>query len=220
MKRCLTIFVIAGAVSVSGCGGYAASTGGTQATSTQSAEPTSTGTATMAVDYPAYEDLTDLVDESKVVVQAVVVKSRVEKLDKLSAAEQGSTADPQSSLPSGTVDDIPATPGTLSTLRVTQVLLGDLSVGDKVDVLQTGGVSDGVKFVDPEQNILVPGQPETLMFLEKFDSSPWYLLLNSTQATYTVLPDGKLKTDNKNNKLDITKIEQVKEKIKEKKAKK
>ena len=220
MKHHLMIAAAAGAITLSGCGGYAASAGATQAADTQSAEPTSTGTATMSVLYPDYKDLTALVDKSEVVIQAVVLGSRPEEVGQTPEEEVSPSTSSTADLSSGAAEEIPATPRTVSTVKVTQVLLGDLSVGDELDVLQTGGVSDGVKFVDPEQNILVPGQPETLMFLEEVEPSPWYVLLNPTETTYTVLPNGKLKADNKNNKLGVTEVEQVKEKIKEKKAKK
>ncbi|HYN93484.1 MAG TPA: hypothetical protein VES42_06515 [Pilimelia sp.] len=71
---------------------------------------------------------------------------------------------------------------TVSEVKITRVLKGSASEGDRIKVKQLGGEVDGVEFIEDETVYLAAEKPY-LLFLETYPDAP-ASLLNPKQAQY------------------------------------
>ena len=128
-------------------------------------------------DYPYYSDVQSITDAADVIIVGEVIES-------------GNVQDLMVVQPPGKEDKEPIT-YTLSTVRVTEVISGNVQVGDIIAVKQIG---DHQNFPEATLNeidgYLKDGQ-EALMFLAKYENSP-YSAVNQTQGLVEVMDNGEL----------------------------
>ncbi|MDM7829964.1 hypothetical protein [Cellulomonas edaphi] len=134
-------------------------------------------------DYPAYSTPQEIVDAADAVVRGTVTGSRV-KEDRPEVSTDGDPSlNPQAGL-----DEVPDVPGvvvTISTVRVEEVVKGDVAVGDLIEVAQLGGLYDGVQYVEAATTTLEEGSDYVLLLAAHGAEVP-FDLLHPVQAMYTV----------------------------------
>lgn len=91
--------------------------------------------------------------------------------------------------------DKEATPYTLSTVRVINVIKGDMNIGDVITIKQLGDYMNKPEATLHEMDGYLMKETEQLMFLCKYDSSP-YSPVNPAQGMVEV-KDGMLHSNNK-----------------------
>ncbi|KNE84100.1 MULTISPECIES: hypothetical protein [Streptomyces] len=137
-------------------------------------------------DYPAYDSLDGVIEAADVIVTGEVVDSRVEEL--LPDEPQGDDplANPQAGVAEEDRAEIEPVVTTVSTLRVSGVLAGDVRAGDTIEVSQLGGELGGTTYREESTTPLAgDGTEYVLMLADHGDDAP-YDLLNPEQALYTV----------------------------------
>lgn len=136
-------------------------------------------------DYPTYRSGTQLLATADAVVRGTVVASRVEEQLPETSADDDPQANPQAGVDPAEVAAVPAVVVTVSTLRVDEVVKGDVAVGDTIEVAQLGGELDGVQYVEDETTTMQTDGTEYLVLLADHGDAP-YDLLNPQQALYVV----------------------------------
>lgn len=103
----------------------------------------------MQADYPSYDTPESLLAEATIIVEGTVIGTEttvlLPRFEGDTAEEnpyQGVPADEQQKA----IEKDGGVPGTVVSLRVDAVHLGEVSVGDEVTFIQTGGVIDGVRY--------------------------------------------------------------------------
>lgn len=128
-------------------------------------------------DYPYYSDVQSITNAADVIIVGEVINS-------------GDVQDIMVDQTPGKEDKEPIQ-YTLSTVRVTEVISGNIQIGDIITIKQIG---DYEKLPEASLNeidgYLKNGQSE-LMFLAEYESSP-YSAVNQTQGMVEVLDDGTL----------------------------
>ncbi|MDR0431846.1 MAG: hypothetical protein LBH48_00790 [Bifidobacteriaceae bacterium] len=180
------------ALALGGCGGN----GGSSPAVTDIEE------ATPSVDYQDFATLEEATQAADVIVQAEYVSSEVEpafgapatgaSLPSVEgtapspmASPGGSSTPPMPSagetgsspVPSGGWASPSPMPVTVSTVRVTAVLKGNVEVGDSIRVRQTGGIVDGTEYIDAE-TVLLEDLPDRqlVLFLTSNGEDPMELI--------------------------------------------
>jgi hypothetical protein len=144
---------------------------------------------TSYADYPSYSTPQEIVDAADVVVRGEVTGSRVKEEQPIVSTEGDPTLNPQAGL-----DEAPDVPGivvTISTVRVEEVIKGDVAVGDLIEVAQLGGLHEGVQYVEAQTTELEEGSEDYVLLLAAHGAGVPYDLLHPVQAMYTV-DDGEL----------------------------
>lgn len=128
-------------------------------------------------DYPYYSDVQSITDAADVIIVGEVIES-------------GNVQDLMVDQTPGRENKEPIT-YTLSTVRVTEVISGNVQVGDIITVKQIG---DHQNFPEATLNeidgYLKDGQ-EALMFLAEYENSP-YSAVNQAQGLVEVMDNGEL----------------------------
>ena len=139
---------------------------------------------TSYADYPSYTTPQEIVDAADVVVRGEVTGSRVKEDQPVVSTEGDPTLNPQAGL-----DEAPEVPGvvvTISTVRVEEVIKGDVAVGDLIEVAQLGGLYEGVRYVEAQTTELEEGSEDYVLLLAAHGPGVPYDLLHPVQAMYTV----------------------------------
>ncbi|MEV7870058.1 hypothetical protein AB0P17_29110 [Streptomyces sp. NPDC088124] len=150
-------------------------------------------------DYPAYDSLDAVIEESDLVVKGTVVNSRVERMLPETSADGDPATNPQAGLSPEELAEARAEAEadpvvvTVSTVKVSQVLAGDVSVGDTVEVSQLGGTYKGVTYKERSTTALAGRGTEYVLMLADNGARNPYDLLNPEQALYTVGSGGAVK---------------------------
>jgi len=141
----------------------------------------------MEADYPAYDTPASLAREAVIVVEATVLgKTATVLLPRF----DGDTAEENPYLGASeeerqrAVDEDGGVPGEAVTLRADVVYRGDLSEGDEVVFIQTGGVLDGVRYEIEEESDLEEGDTYLLFGMESFDGA--FSVLGGSAGAFTV----------------------------------
>ncbi|MCQ6553905.1 hypothetical protein NPS70_11960 [Streptomyces sp. C10-9-1] len=170
------------ALAASGC-----SAGDPAETETGSGKP---GVVAYEADYPAFDSLDAVVKEADTIVKGTVVGSKVEELMPEVSTGGDPLTNPQAGLSEEEAREVEPVVITVSTVKVSEVLAGDVKAGDTVEVSQLGGTLDGTTYREEHTTTLAEdGTQYLLMLADHGDSSP-YDLLNPEQALYTVGTDG------------------------------
>jgi len=135
-------------------------------------------------DYPSYETPQDIVDAADVVVRGAVTGSRVKEDHPIVSTTGDPSVNPQAGLDE--VTDVPGIVVTISTVRVEEVLKGDVAVGDVIEVAQLGGLYEGVRYVETSTVALEKGSDDYVLLLADHGPGVPYDLLHPVQAMYTV----------------------------------
>lgn len=136
-----------------------------------------TSTPMLQGDYPYYPDVQSITDSADVIIVGEVVTS-------------GDVQDLMVDRTPGKEDKEPIK-YTLSTVEVTEVISGDVQVGDILTVKQIGDYKNLPEATLKETDgYLKAGQTE-LMFLASYENSP-YSAVNPAQGTIEVLDGGEL----------------------------
>lgn len=142
-----------------------------------------------AADYPSYDSVDAIVKGSDIIVRGTVVSSEVRKLHPEVSMDTDPVANPQAGVPPEEAVESDPVVVTISTVKVSQTLSGDVRAGDTIKVSQLGGELDGVMYEEEHTTRLSEGDAQyVLMLADHGDGNP-YDLLNPEQALYTVGPD-------------------------------
>ena len=147
--------------------------------------------------YPAYGSSTELIKKADLVIRGTAVSSRPDEMFPDIPADQDPLTNPQAGLTDEEIKAFRAENGvvtTVATVRVDEVLKGDVAVGDLVEVSQLGGVKDGVKYRDETTTLLeADAKSGYVLFLSTYGAGKPSSLLNPQQAVYTVSAGGTLR---------------------------
>ncbi|MFD7505635.1 hypothetical protein [Streptomyces sp. NPDC059850] len=150
-------------------------------------------------DYPEYSSLDAVIKNSDVVVKGTVVSSRVEKMlpdaptgdDPATNPQAGlSPAEAKAAKEAAEADPVIVT---VSKVKVSQSLAGDVAVGDTIEVSQLGGAYKGVTYQEQGTTHLAKGGPQYVLMLADHGGKSPYDLVNPEQALYTVASGGTVK---------------------------
>ena len=173
------------AAAVAGCG------------SVPTADPSSPATATMHADYPVYESEREVSEAADTVVRGIV-KSSVSDFVPLVPDMEGDDplSNPQAGLSKREKAALLAKGhgyvATTHTVEITEVIRGDVAVGDTVTVSQLGGLQDGTQYVvDGVEQMSVGGD---YVLVTTDGPGDTLSLINLDQGIYTVGPDDALTT--------------------------
>ncbi|WP_406409882.1 hypothetical protein OG923_14440 [Streptomyces halstedii] len=141
---------------------------------------------TYEADYPSYESIDDLIENADIVVKGTVVTTRVEELMPEVSQEQDPEINPQAGLEPDEGAQMQPVVETISTVRVSEVLSGDISPGGIIEVAQLRGTVGEITYKESKTETLVSGDSEYLFMLAAHGEGAPYDLLNPAQALYTV----------------------------------
>lgn len=155
--------------------------------------------------YPAFSTSPELIQKADLVIRGVALNSRVEQLFMDVSEGTDPQENPQAGLtPEQAEEARKSSPMvvTVSTVRVDEVIKGDVAVGATVEVSQLGGTFEGVRYEEAETSIL-SSDTSYVLFLAAHGSSKPYDLLNPKLALYEVSAGGALTPVNDTNPIDI-----------------
>jgi hypothetical protein len=132
-------------------------------------------------DYPYYPDVESITSAADVIVVGEVVTAR--NVKKLMVDKTSNKTNKE------------ATPYTLSTVKVTNVIKGDVSIGDVITIKQLGDYKNKPEATLHEMDGYLMKETEQLMFLCEYDGSP-YSPVNPAQGMVEV-KDGMLHSNNR-----------------------
>jgi hypothetical protein len=141
-----------------------------------------------AGDYHVYGSPEELVAASDLIVQGIVVDSRVQ----LAAPPDVEPTDTANGTAAPTATGGPRVVVTVVTLTVIDVFKGPVAVGDEIEVAQPGGRYRGVDFTDTASTLMRVGQPAGYVLLLRRGAHDVYYLPNPQQAMFTVTGEGDL----------------------------
>ncbi|NLJ30433.1 MAG: hypothetical protein GX424_02325 [Clostridiales bacterium] len=133
-------------------------------------------------DYPYYPDVASITDAADVVIIGKVVTANDVK--ELMIDKTPNKADKET------------TPYTLSTVKVTRVVKGNVQVGDMITIKQLGDYQSKPEAALYAMDGYLKKDSVGLMFLCKYDDSP-YSAVNPAQGIVQVINDNELYSSNK-----------------------
>ncbi|MCX4823980.1 hypothetical protein OG883_29715 [Streptomyces sp. NBC_01142] len=163
--------------------------GASKATSEPKGEP---DVVAYEADYPSFDSIDEVIKKSDVIVRGTVMGSRVEEMRPEASTGGDPASDPQAGLSPEEAAEAEPVVVTVSTVKVSAVLSGDVAVGDTVEVSQLGGTLGGVTYRDKTTTFLAKGSTEYVLLLADHGSKAPYDLLNPEQALYTVKPGARV----------------------------
>jgi len=145
----------------------------------------------MMVDYPYYE-LDEMVDQASLIVEATVVSSEYVVETPTYVPGDNPEEDPLYGLSEAekaeALANVDAFVSTAVRLRLDTVHRGDLSPGQEITIMQTGGVLDGVAYVAHGEPILEPGDGYLFFATSRPDGA--FHTLAGPAGIYAVSDDG------------------------------
>ncbi|TVL93920.1 hypothetical protein [Streptomyces sp. SAJ15] len=150
-----------------------------------------TDTVTYEADYPAYRSLGEAVDEADAIVTGKVVRSRVEKSWPKVSTSGDPMTNPQAGLSEEEARQVEPVIVTVSTVRVSKVVSGNVGVGDTIEVSQLGGAIKETTYREVNTTTLAKDGTEYALLLSAHRDAP-YGLINPEQGLYTVGPKGRI----------------------------
>ena len=133
-------------------------------------------------DYPHYPKVSDIVDAADVIIAGDVISAR--EVKHLMVDKTPNKADKET------------TPYTISTIKVTEVIKGNIKVGDLIEIKQLGDYKNKPELTLYEMNGYLEKDSKELMFLCEYANSP-YSPVNPAQGVINIMPDGSLYSANK-----------------------
>lgn len=171
-------------------------------------------TAGASADYPAYDTLEDASGAADLIVAGEYVSSKVELLYPSVVETGDETTNPQQGVATEDIDlDEMAVVTTVSELRVTEVLKGDVSVGDSIRVSQLGGTFDDVKYEEESTTLLSTIEaPSVIVFLNDLGDGT-FDLINPQQGLYTKHGDRIAPVVAENSPFMISSVDEIQEAV-------
>lgn len=139
-------------------------------------------------DYADFASLEEAVAASGAVVTGSVVASRTVEVFPDAPTGDDPVANPQAGVKGKDVAKIPGVVTTVLTVEVSEVLAGDVAVGDRIEVSQLGGTVDGVTYRERHTTALADGGSYLLLLADHGPGVP-YDVINPAQGIYTVSGD-------------------------------
>ncbi|TXS36606.1 hypothetical protein [Streptomyces sp. OR43] len=143
-------------------------------------------------DYPVYDSLDQVVKKADVIVQGTVVGSTVKELMPETSTDTDPLANPQAGLSPEEAADTDPVVITVSRVKVSEVLSGDVKPGDIVEVSQLGGERGKVTYKEKHTTALAANGTQYVLMLAAHGPTAPYDLLNPEQALYTAGGTGKI----------------------------
>jgi hypothetical protein len=160
---------------------------------------------TYSGDYPYYEDVAALCDDSQLVAVVTPLSSEVREVDLSAPAGDSKAEDPSLGVEDGGEKAAPlVVVETVTTVRIDAVFKGDAKVGTELEVGQPGGQFEGVVY-EAERFDLTAGET-ALLFLNVWENAVPASPLNPTQGAYGVDKDGYLIPDRLNSAVQAASI--------------
>lgn len=172
-------------------------------------------TRELIADYPGYETVAEATGVAELVIEGEFVGSKVEKLypDIVETGDEETNPQQGVELSEADLEEM-AVVTTVSEVRVTEVLKGDVKVGDVIKVSQLGGTLDDVKYVDSATTLLSTLDASTvLLFLN--DQGDSYDLINPEQGLYTVEGEKVTPVASAGKLRDLSSVDDIREAVKE-----
>jgi hypothetical protein len=165
-------------------------------------------------DYPTYASSAELVGATDVIVRGTVLSSRVEELFPEVVTEGDPVANPQAGLSPLEAAAVQSVVVTVSTVQVTEVIKGDVTVGDTVEVSQLGGQLAGVRYVDQGTTLLPQaGGTEYVLLLAAHGAGAPLDLVNPAQALFRVAGGSTLEQVRGEQPLGLESVEGLKAEV-------
>lgn len=155
-----------------------------------SVAPSPTETLTIVVDLPHYESVEDLASAADAIVKARVISSRSD-LDIPDYTSDDPRVNPYigaSETPSSEEIKAMGIPITVYTVEITESLAGKLSERSTIEVVEMGGLVDGIDHRVANLQPLATSKPD-LLFLEQVRDGR-YATVGMAQGRFTALSDG------------------------------
>lgn len=174
-------------------------------------------TVVLSADYPVFDSIESASDEADLIVKGEYIDSAVELLYPTIETEGDPESNPQQGIASEEVDlEEMAIVTTVSQLRITEVLKGDVNVGDIIEVSQVGGEYDDVTYDEESTTLLSEVDvPEVALFLNQ-TSDTTFDLINPAQGIFTVEGNTVEASSNEESFSDIATIDELREVIEDK----
>jgi hypothetical protein len=132
-------------------------------------------------DYPYYPEVMDIVEEADIIIVGDVVDAK--KVENLMTDVTPDKSNKE------------AIPYTLSSIRVTEVVKGNVKVGDVLTIKQLGDYEKKPEETLYKMDGYLEENSRELMFLAEYENSP-YSPLNPAQGSVEVKEDGSLYSSN------------------------
>lgn len=142
--------------------------------------------------YPHFRTSGELADRADLIVRGTPIASRVEELFMDESAGDNAAENPQLGVPQDEAEEARRESSvvvTISTMKVEEVVKGDVAVNETVEVLQLGGKLNNVVYKNDETTLVSPGG-DYVMFLAAHGAGKPLDLLNPQQALYVTENDG------------------------------
>lgn len=141
----IAVVLVAALLSLGGCSQDAAVT-----------EPTGDdSTAHLYAVYPEFDDLNDMVYEADAIIAVEFVSVRTDVIYPELGGGDDPATNPQAGVDPAEIDMTElGVPVTISTVKVTSSLKGELSAGELLEVSQVGGPMEGVQYVEDQTLLL------------------------------------------------------------------
>lgn len=180
-RRALTILSTASAVVLLGaaCAGQSTAEG-----------PSSESVVYVSADYPEYGSTEAALEAADVVLVGTVESSR-ELIEYPEVDDSGTGLENPQSGVAVSDEDLKemGVVTTVTTIKVSEVISGDVEVGDSVEVSQVGGTSEGVTYIEESTTFIEEtASPEVLLLLNDFGDGD-YDLVNPVEGVYEVSDD-------------------------------
>ncbi|MFE9817922.1 hypothetical protein [Streptomyces sp. NBC_00236] len=143
-------------------------------------------------DYPVYDSLDQVVEKADVIVKGTVVGSSVRELVPETSTDTDPLANPQAGLSEEEAADEDPVVITVSRVKVSEVLSGNVKPGDIVEVSQLGGQRGKVTYKEKHTTALTANGTQYVLMLAAHGPAAPYDLLNPEQALYTAGGSGKV----------------------------
>jgi hypothetical protein len=153
--------------------------------------PSSSPTTEYYLDYPTYDSAIDLVDAADTIVRGRVLRTRVEELYPDVSTETDPALNPQAGLDPAELEEVEPIIITIATVKVTEVIKGDVRTSARIEVSQVGGQIDGATYRVHGTTLVVPRSQEYIFVLAQHPGAP-FDLVNPEQGLYDALQGGRI----------------------------
>ncbi len=154
------------------------------------------------LDYPTYDTPTGLVEAADAIVRGRVLSTRVEELYPDMITETDPALNPQAGLDETQLEEVEPIIITIATVKVTEVVKGEVRANARIEVSQVGGQLDGARYVAHGTTLVVPRNQEYVFVLAAHPGAP-FDLVNPELGLYDAEPRGELTHVSRNNTLPI-----------------
>lgn len=171
---------------------------------------------TLSADYPVYDSLEAAGDEADSVVRGVYISSEVDLLYPMVDAGGDAETNPQDGVDVSQEDlDEMAVVITVSRVEVTEVLKGDLQVGDVIEVSQLGGRYDDVQYDEESTTLLEQVAATEVVVLLNDTGAGRFDLINPAQGLFEVEGDSVTAVEPDSGLGDVATLDAIRELVAE-----